>query len=415
MPELSLSSAPAWMCDRSTGYLLPSHYSDFATYAATLVKYYNTHAGFVDADGISHVHGNYTPITYWGIFDQPNEVGLSPSQYTALYGNVAAAMQAAQSEIPIKFVGLQIGGSLSTQPFDYIDAFTQNVGGQVDVLAAHFYSGCNYELPDSSIMQMMTSSLAPLVTHILESASASPNAAIAQAPIWIIDENVIAEPGNSSSSSCQVASNLAADRESGPFAVAWRSYMYSQLASAGVGGIYNSVFAGDQGAGELDRSTGSYHLLYWADYYLQYYFCGLGGSGECDQHTDLQTTSSEGDDRTVEIFATGQDDNSLTIMIVNHAVAAPSDFGGAGAPRTVVLDVSALGSFAHGTEVDINQSTDPAVGPVPQEVGGASQIAVQLPGYGTSFVLLTRSSPSANAIRLRRPVRVLPPPKGWTR
>lgn len=54
-PELQLATAPAWMND-SSGHLMPAHFADFADYAASVVRYYNTTTGFKDSSGVTHVH-----------------------------------------------------------------------------------------------------------------------------------------------------------------------------------------------------------------------------------------------------------------------------------------------------------------------------------------------------------------------
>ena len=76
-PELQLATAPAWM-DDSDGSLLTAHFADFAAYSADMVSYYNTPTGFRDTNGMNHVHSALTPITYWGIFNEPNFNNIEP-------------------------------------------------------------------------------------------------------------------------------------------------------------------------------------------------------------------------------------------------------------------------------------------------------------------------------------------------
>src|SRR6202049_1424818 len=103
-PELQLATAPAWM-DDSSGSLIPAHFSDFAAYSADIVAYYNTSAGFQDTSGMAHVHSPLTPITSWGIFNEPNFNNVDPAQYTLLYNMTVPAMHAADPSI--KFAAVE--------------------------------------------------------------------------------------------------------------------------------------------------------------------------------------------------------------------------------------------------------------------------------------------------------------------
>jgi hypothetical protein len=69
-------------------------------------------------------------------------------------------------------------------------------------------------------------------------------------------------------------------------------------------------------------------------------------------------------------------------------VASVGDNNGPGAPRTVLLDVSALGTFQTATLATIDAKTDPLHGPMAGGVPVAGQIPVSLKGYGVSFLTL---------------------------
>ena len=59
-----------------------------------------------------------------------------------------------------------------------------------------------------------------------------------------------------------------------------------------------------------------------------------------------------------------------------------------GVPRTVLVDVSALGNFTTVKQVTIDATTNPATGPTPQAVTYAAKIPVTLGGYGVTFLTL---------------------------
>jgi len=55
-------------------------------------------------------------------------------------------------------------------------------------------------------------------------------------------------------------------------------------------------------------------------------------------------------------------------MIVDYAVHAPADNNGPGDPRTVIVNVSALGTFSGATTITIDKNTNAANGPVSQSI-----------------------------------------------
>jgi len=90
----------------------------------------------------------------------------------------------------------------------------------------------------------------------------------------------------------------------------------------------------------------------------------------------------------VEVLATKNSDRSVVLMIVDHAVHAPTDNNGAGDPRTVIVDVSALGTLSSATSITIDKHTDPQNGPATVNVTPAPKISVTLGGYGVTFLNL---------------------------
>ena len=65
----------------------------------------------------------------------------------------------------------------------------------------------------------------------------------------------------------------------------------------------------------------------------------------------------------MEILATKNVDGFLVLMIVDHAAHAPTDNNGVGDPRTVIVDVSALGTFSSGTSIIIDKNANATSGP----------------------------------------------------
>jgi len=81
-------------------------------------------------------------------------------------------------------------------------------------------------------------------------------------------------------------------------------------------------------------------------------------------------------------------DGSVVIMVANHAVNAASDNNGPGAPRTVQVDVSALGTFSSGSLLVIDKNTSVASGPGTTSVTPIPQMTITLNGYSVAFLVL---------------------------
>jgi hypothetical protein len=69
-------------------------------------------------------------------------------------------------------------------------------------------------------------------------------------------------------------------------------------------------------------------------------------------------------------------------------VHASTDNNGAGDPRTVVVNVSALGNFTSATLLTIDSHTDVNAGPAPAPVTPAGKMTLTLGGYGVAFLTL---------------------------
>jgi hypothetical protein len=92
------------------------------------------------------------------------------------------------------------------------------------------------------------------------------------------------------------------------------------------------------------------------------------------------------DTSTVEVLATKNSDGSVVVMVADRAVHAASDDNGTGDPRTVVVDVSALGKFSSATSLTLDANTNIVTGPSPVAVSFTPQITIALGGYGVTFL-----------------------------
>ena len=377
-PEFQIAVAPGWMNDAS-GHLLPAHFQDFATYSADLVKYYNTTTGFTDSAGNVHVHSPYVPITWWGIFNEPNINGLTADQYTTLYNLVVPAMRAAGSLVGIKFVAVELA-DFGSEPQNYLPTFVSGVTAHVDAVATHYYSSCNQSDPDPSLFAQVSETFVAHVNYIYSQLKAS--LALAGVPVWVTENNVNADFDKGGGiSTCNGTRFVADQRGTSAFFAAWRPYVFSQLGQVGVESLYHWDFDADVQYGEVDYNTGKTYLSYWVDYTLARLYPSPPGA----DILGLATTDSS----SVEVLATRNGDGSVVVMVADRAVHSPADNNGSGDPRTVIVDVSALGSFSSASQLTIDKNTDPVNGPSPTTLTPAARLPVTLGGYGVTFLTLT--------------------------
>ncbi len=377
-PEFQIAVAPGFMND-ANGHLLRSHFQDFANYCANLVKYYNTTSGFTDAAGVTHAHQPFQPITWWGIFNEPNINGLTASDYTALYNLVVPAMQSAGSSVPLKFVALELA-DFGNEPEKFLPTFVSDVTAEVDAVATHYYSSCNQSDPDTALLTQVTQTFVPHVQYIRSQLRTRPS--LASVPVWVTENNVNADfEGPNGMSACNPGQKFVIDpRGTSPFFAGWRPYVFSQLAQAGAAALYHWDFDADRQYGEVDYDTGKPYLSYWVDRALQSFFPSPPGADI------VQSVTSAAND--VETLAVRNADGSVVIMIADHAVQAPTDNNGPGAPRTIIVNTSALGSFSSVNQLTLDSNTDPANGPVSTSIPPAPRITLTLKGYGVTFLVL---------------------------
>jgi len=377
-PEFQVAKAPPFMytSNNSSSSFTDLTFQQFAGYAKNLVQYYNT-GGFTDSNNTNHVSPAWPnqAITWWGIYNEPSiNNNLTATDYVTMYNAVVPAMQSADPNI--KFVALEMCCSSE----DWATTFAQNVtpGLPVDVVATHYYSSCNQRDTDTQLFSTVPG-FADSVTTIYNNLSV--NAALASVPVWITENNVNADfnAGNGMSA-CNPGQVFVTDkRGSSAFFAAWRPYVFSQVGKVGAQALYHWDFAADAEFGELDGSTGQTQLSYWVDYWIGQMF-------PVSSQQLLQFTNS--DDANFEVLPVKNTDGSVVVMISNHAVASPGDNNGAGLPAKIMLDVSALGTFASASLVMIDSTTSATTGPSPSAISASSPMTLNMNGYSVAFIKL---------------------------
>ena len=372
-PEMQIAFAPAFMYD-SNGALFDTTYSQVAEYAQNLVAYFNK-GGFT-VNSTHYASSSPYPITWWGIFNENNygSAKMTGAQYAALYDKVVPAMQSVDPSL--HFVATEMGVSSSLNS-TYLTGFVQQVSSQVDALGVHFYSSSNQSDSDAKVFGTIPTFVTNLkaIRTILASKSN-----LADTPIWVTENNVNADHVNSTTGMSSIHPTLPFvldQRGSSAFFAAWRPYLYSQFAIQGVRRLHSFEFEGDAQFGEMDRG-GAYHLGYWVDQALKQELNA--------ESAPTILTSSSTDSADVEVFPIRHADGHVTIMIVNHRVAASSDNNGNGALVQALVDFSALGSFTRGTLLMIDANTDVAFGPTQATISATSPVYVSFSGYGVAFL-----------------------------
>ena len=391
-PEFQIGTAPSYMSD-SNGYILPTSFSDFAQMSADLVRFYNT-GGFTDSGSFFESPTPY-PVTWWGIFNEPNGNGVTSQQYVDLYNIVVPAM--AQVDPSIKFLAVELS-DYATQAETYLPAFISGVTAPVDVLATHFYSTCDQTNPDAQVFASVPGFVSE-VQDIYSQLAAKPS--LAGVPVWVTENNVNADYALSNGvSACNPGQTFVTDlRGTSPFFAAWRSLVFASLGETGVQALYHWDFGTDQQFGEVDSSANPY-LSYWVDYYLSHWLPSPPGQDI------LQVTASgcclwtydNGNPLGLDThtLAVRNVDGSVVVLMSNHAVAAATDNNGPGTVRDFALDVSALGAFTSATLLQLDATT-PLSGPVPVPLTPSPQMQVVLEGYGAALLRLSNAAPVLTA------------------
>jgi Glycosyl hydrolase catalytic core len=277
----------------------------------------------------------------------------------------------------IKFVGLEM--CCGSESWASTFAANLNTGVPVDAVASHYYSSCNQRDTDTQVMSTVPG-FASSVQTIHTNLSANP--ALAAVPIWITENNVNADfDAGNGMSACNPGQTFVTDnRGSSAFFAAWRPYVFSQVGKAGVQALYHWDFDADAQFGEVDGSTGQTQLSYWVDYWLAQMF--HAGTGQKILSFSNTNTAD------VEVLPVLNTDNSVVILISNHAVASSLDNNGLGLNGKITLDVSALGTFSTASLVTIDSTTSPINGPTAVSISPASTITLLLDGYSVALLKL---------------------------
>ncbi len=382
-PEFQIAVAPAFMYTNGV-FDIANHLNDFVNYSANLVRYYNkggfTWGGTIFGAPSYPLH----PITWWGIFNEYNINGLTPAQYVQLYNAVVPAMLAVDPTIKFSALELSDFDFMEGDPRNNLPTFVlpSNQGGvnaQVNIVSTHFYSSCNQQNTDAQIFGTIPGFVNDVIYFYQELKLRSD---LANVPVWVTENNVNADFDKGGGiSACNGTAFVPDKRGTSAFFAAWRPYVFSQLGRAGNQALYHWDYDADQQFGEVDYGTANKYLSYWVDYWLGQLYPQSPAAPDILSLTMTETA-------TVETLATKNSDGSAVVMVVDRAVHSSTDNNGPGDPRTVVLDLSALGNFTSASQLNIGAGSDLANGPQPVSVTPASKFPVTLPGYGVTFLIL---------------------------
>jgi uncharacterized protein (TIGR03437 family) len=388
-PEFQIAGAPPFM-NNASGQLPASNYDAFAAMAANLVEYYNT--GGFDANGMHYQSPSPYPITWWGIFNEPNGNGLTPQDYVNLYNSAVPAM--AQVDPSIKFAAVELD-DWAPDAESFLPAFVSGVTAPVNALATHFYSTCNQQTLDDDLFPTVLG-FANEVSYIVSELGTNP--ALASVPVWVTENNVNADYAlENGMSACNGTPFVLDPRGSSAFFAAWRTLVFQLLGQAGAEALYHWDFSSNTQFGETDSSANPL-LSYWVDYYLSHWLPSPPGQ-------DILETSEYGcclwithtgglHGLDTHTMALRNPDGSVVILMSNHAVQHIfTDNNGTGVSRTFALDLSALGTFRSATLVTLDAVT-PAGGPALQSLAPAAQMQVTIPGYGAALLRLANAPPA---------------------
>jgi hypothetical protein len=383
-PEFQIAVAPAFLNDPTTGHFIfnSANVQAFADYSANLVRYYNK-SGFTWG-GTTFVSPSYPQhsITWWGIFNEYNINGMTPSQYIQLYNTVVPAMLRVDSTIKISALELAVADPTTELPPFVAPPANGGVNAQVNVVATHFYPTCNQQDADATLFSRVPQ-MVQYINYVYQELGTRTD--LQNVPLWVTENNVNADYANpDGTSNCNPAVKFVSDpRGTSPFFGAWRPYVFSQLGKAGNQALYHWLYAADAQFGEVDFNTESTYLSYWVDYWLGQMFPSTPTSPGPYILQLLATETSS-----AETLATKNSDGSVVLMIVDHAVHSSTDNNGAGDPRTVIVDVSALGTFSSATSITIDKNTKATNGPASSSITPTQKISVTLGGYGVTFLKL---------------------------
>ena len=381
-PEFQIAVAPVFMQNAQGQLDIANHLNDFVQYSANLVRYYNTGGFTWGGQLFKSPSGN--KITWWGIFNEYNINGLTPSQYVELYDAVVPAMLTVDPTIKFSALELSDFDSGEGDPRNNLPTFVAatNAGGvnaQVNIVSTHFYSSCDQRDLDTQVFSTVPGFVNDVNYFYQELQT---RADLASVPVWVTENNVNADyDAGNGMSACNPGQPFVTDqRGTSAFFAAWRPYVFSQLGKAGNRALYHWDYDADQQFGEVDYTNGNIYLSYWVDLALGQTFPGASPP-------DILALTVT-DTSTVEVLATENADGSVVVMVADRAVHAASDNNGTGDPRSVIVDLSALGNFSSAATLTIDANTSVANGPSPVAIPFSPQMTITLGGYGVTFLTL---------------------------
>ena len=311
-PQFQIAQAPVFLNNSSGQFVVNSaNLATFASYAANLVRYYNT-GGFTWG-GQHFQSASSTHITQWAIFNEPNLNGISAAQYVQIYNALVPAMLAVDPTL--HFSTLELSGGYSGQATAYMPTLVQpaasgGLAAQVDVLTTHFYASCNQTDTDASIFASVAQFVSD-ITYMRKELKL--RADLANLPIWVTENNVNADFQQTNGySTCHPSQIFVADaRGSSAFFAAWRPYVFSQIGKAGSQALYHFLFEGSSQFGEVSATTDAPALSYWIDYWLQRTFPVVITSNP----SLILTTSNTQATPDIEVLATRNADQSVSLLV----------------------------------------------------------------------------------------------------
>lgn len=355
----------------------------FVQYCANLVRYYN--AGGFDWGGQHFQAPPGYRIGWWAIFNEYDINGLLPTQYIQLYNAVVPAMLAVDPTIKIAALELADGDFLLNDPRNNLPYFVASpadggVNAQVDAATLHLYPALDQGIPDAQVFAI-TARFITDVGYYYQELRSRPD--LANVPVWVTESGVDSDYQNNGISHATGKPFVLDVRGTDAFNAAWQSYLFSQIGKAGCQRLLHWSFSDDAQYGLINENNNYPYLSYWVEKALIEKFPWNGVTPGPDI-LDLNATETS----TVETLATRNSDGSVVVMMADHAVHSPNDDNGPGDPRTVIVDVTALGTFGTATQLTIDTNTDTVNGPAEVPITPAARMTVSLGGYGVTFVTL---------------------------
>jgi hypothetical protein len=377
---LTIAYAPFWMWNCSTGTIRDPTFSEFATYAARLVAYYNR-GSFVAENGrtIGNPAGSANRIDYWELWNEPDQQGeacfrshpnLSVPQYVTMWNAASAKMLAIDPTI--KLVGPTTANAITRHVPDYLPALMAGASRRPDIVSFHAYGGWKNSQSDDVLFsgERGCCGIDTIDRGIDQVQAWAPGI-----PIWITELNV---------SSAWDQDDPAA-RPWTALGAAWGAAAFRRIALGDVDAIFQFKFVAPQlrQFSLVDPADGGALLPYWRDYYLARYF--PPGSAI------LASSGSQRDIEVLAVRAPGSD--NVRVLVVDRKVNGPDVVGGPGKPTTVRVTVGHLDGVTAVFERTLDARTPLPDGPVARALPTASQATVTLSGYGASMIEFVRSSP----------------------